>query len=74
MSSYISSLTPTPSSSTPSSELGKRSFFPKIDVAKFSPIALAGQTGVELEDFGSDGNNVTLDNECLVALNWPVQT
>ncbi|KAH8997468.1 hypothetical protein EDB92DRAFT_2061794 [Lactarius akahatsu] len=70
------------SSSTPRSTsephlfTSKRAFAPKpqIDIANFSAIALNGQTGVTLQGFGFGGKNVTLDNKCLVALNWPVQT
>jgi len=76
-SSHIPPSTRTPSSSTHSSRLarftGKRAFFAKVDVASFSPITLNGQTGVNLQGFGNDGQNVTLDHQCLVALNWPVQ-
>lgn len=77
-SSHIPQSTLTPLSSTPLPETnrfpGKREFFPKLDIATFSPVALHGQTGVNLHGFGNDGKNVTLDNRCLVALNWPVQT
>lgn len=79
-SSQIPESTHTPSSSPLPSETvrlpGKRGFFPKLAVATtFSPIASShGQIGVKLQGFGNDGKNVTLDNRCLVALNWPVQT
>ncbi|KAH9065911.1 hypothetical protein EDB87DRAFT_1554553, partial [Lactarius vividus] len=64
------------STSEPHPFTGKRAFAPnpQIDVANFSAIALNGQTGVTLQGFGFGGKNVTLDNKCLVALNWPVQT
>jgi hypothetical protein len=32
------------------------------------------KTSVVLEGFGRNGQNVTLDPKCLVALNWPLQT
>jgi hypothetical protein len=71
-SSLIPSSTPTPSSSTPPSAEPDQ-FTRKRSKAQVA-IALNGQTGVEIQDFGSDGKNVTLDNRCLVALNWPVQS
>ncbi|KAH9982718.1 hypothetical protein BGW80DRAFT_1161076 [Lactifluus volemus] len=40
-------------------------------------IAIVGpdnKTSVVLEGFGRNGQNVTLDHKCLVALNWPLQT
>ncbi|KAI9462320.1 hypothetical protein BJY52DRAFT_1203155 [Lactarius psammicola] len=81
-SSFIPLSTHTPSSSAPPSasetgqHTGKRAFAPKahIEVANSSAISLNGKTGVKLQGFGYSGQNVTLDNKCLVALNWPVQT
>jgi hypothetical protein len=40
---------------------------------EFQPIVSDGQISVRLQGLPSIGN-VTLDNNCLLALNWPVQT
>jgi hypothetical protein len=45
---------------------------PHIDIADYRPITIDGQTGVILH--GHDGKDITLDNKCLVTLNWPLQT
>ena len=45
---------------------------PQVDLAGYSPVTTNGSIGVSLQGFGSTGN-VTLDSNCLVALNWPVQ-
>jgi hypothetical protein len=47
---------------------------PQVDIVDYLPVTLNGQIGVTLQGFGSAENNVTLDHNCLVALNWPVQT
>ena len=48
---------------------------PQVDIVDYLPVTLnGGQIGVTLQGFGSTENNVTLDHNCLVALNWPVQT
>ncbi|KAI0274892.1 hypothetical protein BC834DRAFT_978153 [Gloeopeniophorella convolvens] len=54
----------------------KRSFLPKPhdDFTDIRAISLKGQTGVSLQGFGYNRKTVNLDNKCLVALNWPVQT
>jgi len=47
---------------------------PQVDIVDYRPVTLKGGVGVILQGFGSTENNVTLDHNCLVALNWPVQT
>lgn len=64
----------------PTGDLGARSPNDKsvlpqqVDIPKFHSTPLNGQIGVTLEGFGLNGEDVTLDESCLVVLNWPVQT
>jgi hypothetical protein len=46
---------------------------PHVDLVDYQPVTTNGSVGLSLQGFGPTGN-VTLDNKCLVALNWPVQT
>lgn len=66
-----------PTTKFPSSDIDsdrdKRSFLPKprTDMAENFVVASNGSTVVL---HGFDGKNVTLEHDCLVALNWPLQT
>jgi hypothetical protein len=65
-----------PSTLAPDFDLLKvKRFFPTphVDLVDYQPVTTNGSTGLSLQGFGPTGN-VTLDNKCLVALNWPVQT
>jgi hypothetical protein len=67
----------------PTGELGARSRNDKralpqphndTHTAKAHRTPLNGQIGVTLKGFELNGEDVTLDESCLVVLNWPVQT
>jgi hypothetical protein len=46
---------------------------PQVDIDEFHRTSSNGRIAVSLKGFRHDGEDVTLDNKCLVALNWPVQ-
>ncbi|KAI0067923.1 hypothetical protein BV25DRAFT_1876789 [Artomyces pyxidatus] len=56
----------------------KRTLFggpkPEGNLTDVRAFTLNGQIGVTLNGFGYNNATVSLDNKCLVALNWPVQS
>jgi len=47
---------------------------PQVDVDEYHRTSVNGRTVVNLENLEINGKVVNLETECLVALNWPVQT
>jgi hypothetical protein len=47
---------------------------PQVEIVEIDRTSSGGRTAVRLEGFENNGEDVILDNKCLVALNWPVQT
>jgi Cu/Ag efflux protein CusF len=47
---------------------------PQVDIVEYRRTSLNGRAGVALKNVEVNGKDLTLSHNCLVALNWPVQT
>ena len=47
---------------------------PQVDIVGYHRTSLNGRAGVALKNVEVNGKDLTLSHNCLVALNWPVQT